>query len=66
MESDQPKFLTKDELRSAAMRELKVSKNAFDFLSKTPVATTGTSRFANERAARLERLPALPTLGQLM
>jgi hypothetical protein len=25
------KFLTKDELRSAAMRELSVSKSAFDF-----------------------------------
>jgi hypothetical protein len=30
MQNNQPKFLTKDELRSAAMRELKVSKNAFD------------------------------------
>ncbi|HZR61571.1 MAG TPA: hypothetical protein VFA80_11555 [Xanthobacteraceae bacterium] len=31
MQDNQPKFLTKDELRSAAMRELKVSKHAFDF-----------------------------------
>jgi hypothetical protein len=31
MQNNQPKFLTKDELRSAAMRELKISKNAFDF-----------------------------------
>jgi hypothetical protein len=31
MQNNQPKFLTKDELRSAAMRELEVSKNAFDF-----------------------------------
>ena len=31
MQDNQPKFLTKDELRDAAMRELKVSKNAFDF-----------------------------------
>jgi len=31
MRNNQPKFLTKDELRSAAMRELNVSKNAFDF-----------------------------------
>jgi hypothetical protein len=31
MQNNQPKFLTKDELRSAAMRELNVSKNAFDF-----------------------------------
>jgi len=31
MRNNQPKFLTKLELRSVAMRELKVSKNAFDF-----------------------------------
>ena len=31
MQNNQPKFLTKDELRSAAMCELKVSKSAFDF-----------------------------------
>src|SRR4051794_8305157 len=31
MQNGQPKLLTKDKLRSAAMRELKVSKNAFDF-----------------------------------
>lgn len=31
MQDDQPKFLTKDELRRAAMCELKGSKNAFDF-----------------------------------
>jgi hypothetical protein len=31
MQNNQPKFLTKDELCSAAMRELKVSKNAFNF-----------------------------------
>ncbi len=30
MQNSQPKFLTKDELRVAAMRELNVSKNAFD------------------------------------
>jgi hypothetical protein len=28
---NQPKFLSKAELRDAARRELKVSKNAFDF-----------------------------------
>jgi len=28
---NQPKFLTKAELRDAAIRELKVSKNSFDF-----------------------------------
>ena len=31
MQNNQPKFATKEELRVAAMRELKVSKNAFDF-----------------------------------
>ena len=31
MENNKPKLLTKDELRAAAMHELKVSKNAFDF-----------------------------------
>ena len=31
MQDNQPKFLTKAELRHAAMRELKVSKNSFDF-----------------------------------
>jgi hypothetical protein len=30
MQADQPKFLTKDELRAAAMRELNVSKLSFD------------------------------------
>ena len=31
MPDNQPKFLTKAELRDAAMRDLKVSKNSFDF-----------------------------------
>ena len=31
MQNNQPKVLTKDELRAAAMRKLKVSKSAFDF-----------------------------------
>ena len=31
MQNNQPKFLTKDELRSVALRELNVSKSAFDF-----------------------------------
>ena len=29
--NNQPKFLTKAELRDAALRELKVSKNSFDY-----------------------------------
>jgi hypothetical protein len=31
MQDNQPRFLTKAELRDVAMRELKVSKNSFDF-----------------------------------
>src|SRR5258708_6038194 len=31
MQNGQPKFLTKDELRVAAMRQLNVSKTSFDF-----------------------------------
>ena len=31
MRDNQPKFLTKTELREAAIREHKVSKNSFDF-----------------------------------
>jgi hypothetical protein len=31
MKGNQPKFLTKAELREAAIRELNVSKNSFDF-----------------------------------
>lgn len=30
IQDDQPKFVTKEELRDAAMRELNISKNAFD------------------------------------
>ena len=41
MQNNQPKFLTKDELRSAAMRELKVSKNAFDFAWMAAIDDTG-------------------------
>jgi len=31
MRDNQPKFLTKNELRAAAMRELNISKKSFDF-----------------------------------
>ena len=41
MQNNQPKFLTKDELRSAAMRELKVSKNAFDLGWMAAIEDTG-------------------------
>jgi hypothetical protein len=41
MQGNQPKFLTKDELRAAAMRELNVSKNSFDFAWMDAIETTG-------------------------
>ena len=41
MQNNQPKFFTKDELRSAAMRELKVSKNAFDFAWMAAIEDAG-------------------------
>ena len=41
MQNNQPKFLTKDELRSAAMHELKVSKNAFNFAWMAAIEETG-------------------------
>jgi hypothetical protein len=41
MQNNQPKFLTKHELREAAMRELNVSKNAFDVGWITAIEATG-------------------------
>ena len=41
MQNNQPKFLTKDELRVAAIRELNVSKNAFDFGWIAAIEDTG-------------------------
>jgi len=41
MRNGQPKSLTKDELRSAAVRELNVSKNAFDFGWMAAIEDTG-------------------------
>src|SRR5882724_8084046 len=51
MQNGQPKFLTKDELRIAAMHQLNVSKSSFDFawidaIEKT-VVTIGTSPCAD-------------------
>ena len=37
----QPKFLTKDELRVAAMRQVNVSKSSFDFAWIDAIETTG-------------------------
>jgi len=41
MQNNQQKFLTKYELRGAAMRELNVSKNSFDFGWIDAIETTG-------------------------
>ena len=41
MQNNQPKFLTKDELRKMAIRELKVSKNAFDAAWVMAIEDTG-------------------------
>jgi hypothetical protein len=41
MQNGQPKFLTKDELRVAAMRQLNVSKSSFDFAWIDAIETTG-------------------------
>jgi hypothetical protein len=41
MQDNQPKFLTKDELRVAAMRQLNVSKSSFDFAWIDAIETTG-------------------------
>jgi len=41
MQNNQPKFLTKNELRAAAMRELNVSKNAFDAAWVIAIEDTG-------------------------
>jgi hypothetical protein len=41
MRDNKPKFLTKAELREVAMRELKVSKNSFDFGWMSAIEDTG-------------------------
>ena len=41
LRDNQPKFLTKAELRDAATRELKVSKNSFDFAWIEAIEQTG-------------------------
>ena len=56
MQDNQPKFLTKDELRVAAMRQLDVSKSSFDFACIDAIETTGRHDWANQ----LDRLALLP------
>jgi hypothetical protein len=55
MQDNQPKFLTKDELRSAAMRELKVSKNAFDFGWMAAIEDTGREDWYEPLRRRFRR-----------
>jgi hypothetical protein len=56
MQNNQPKFLTKDELRSAAMRELKYQRARSTLHGwpqlRTPAATIGTSHYADGCAPR--------------
>jgi hypothetical protein len=47
MRDNQPKFLTKNELRSVAMRELNVSKNSFDFAWIDAIERTGRHDWHN-------------------
>ena len=53
MQNNQPKFLTKDELRSAAMRELNVSKSAFDFGWMAAIEDTGRHHWDEPLRRRL-------------
>jgi hypothetical protein len=53
VKSNQPKFLTKNELRTAAMRELKVSKNSFDFAWIDAIERTGRHDWYEPRRRRL-------------
>jgi len=55
MQNNQPKFLTKDELRIAAMRELNVSKNAFDFGWMAAIEDTGRHDWYESLRRRLRK-----------
>jgi hypothetical protein len=61
MQNKQPKFLTKDELRSAAMRELDVSKLSFDMGWIMAIEDTGRhdryERCAGDCESRAKRFP---------
>lgn len=53
MQNSQPKFLTKNELRDAAMRELKVSKNSFDIAWIMTIDETGRNDWYEPLRRRL-------------
>ncbi len=60
MRNNQPKYLTKDELRSAALCELKVSKSAFDFGWIAAIAETGRHDWFEPLRKRLRTRSSLP------
>jgi hypothetical protein len=63
MQDDQPKFLTKDELREAAMRELNVSKLSFDMGGLWRSKTTGMSRCADDRGPETSPIAVIKAKG---
>jgi hypothetical protein len=62
MQNNQPKFLTKAELRDAAIRELNASKNSFDFGWVAAIEDTGrhdwSSRCADDYGRRARHFPS--------
>lgn len=63
MKDNQSKFLTKDELRIAAMRELIVSKNTFDFGWIAAIEDTGRHDWYGplRRRLRAEQSDKIPS-----
>jgi hypothetical protein len=55
MKGDAPKYLTKSELRLAAMRELDVSKSSFDFAWIDAIETAGRQDWYEPLRHRLRR-----------
>jgi len=53
MQNGLPKFLTKDELRVAAIRQLNVSKSSFDFAWIDAIETTGRNDWYEPLRRRL-------------
>jgi hypothetical protein len=57
IQNGQPKFLTKDELRIAAMRQLNVLKSSFDFAWIDAIETTGRLDWYESLRRRLHTKP---------
>src|SRR5712671_7031527 len=66
MQANQPKFLTKDELRSAAMRELEASKLSFDIGWIMAIEDTGRHDWYEPLRWRIKSSALFPTFGRLM